>query len=257
MDGPPLTVGILGVGVLGDAIARALLRAGHAVGFFDPRPEAGGGLPELGGRRADAVAQLAAQAEVVLAVVADDAQLRAVTEEIAAAACPGLTLVVHSTVAPTTVQATAERLQPLGVAVLDAPVSGGPDRAQAGTLTIMVGGDEAVLGRCRPLLQAIGEDVFHLGPVGAGAVAKLANQLMLYGNYLFVGQALALADACGIDQSTMREVARTATADSYALRNWERFGDHFHELIAKDVGHAFAAAQRVGADVDAARRAAG
>jgi 3-hydroxyisobutyrate dehydrogenase len=254
---PPLAAGVVGVGHLGEGIARALLGAGQAVGFFDVRAEAGDGLIELGGRRAATLGELAAQADVLLVVVVDDAQVHAVAGEVAAAARPGLTLVVHSTVDPTTVQAVAERLEPLGVAVLDAPVSGNATKAQAGIVTIMVGGEEAVLERCRPLFDVIAGDVFHLGPLGAGSVAKLANQLMLYGNCLFVGQALALARASGIEESAMLAIARTATADSYALRNWERFGEHFHTLIAKDVGLALATAARTGADVEAARRAAG
>jgi 3-hydroxyisobutyrate dehydrogenase-like beta-hydroxyacid dehydrogenase len=254
---PPLAAGVIGVGHLGEGIARSLVTAGHAVGFFDVRSEAGDALVELGARRAATLAELAARADVLLAVVVDDAQVREVAEGVAGAARPGLTLVVHSTVDPATVQEIAERLDALGVAVLDAPVSGNAAKAQAGVATIMVGGEQAVLERCRALFEVIADDIFHLGPLGAGSVAKLANQLMLYGNCLFVGQALALAQASGIDERAMLAIARTATADSYALRNWERFGEHFHELIAKDVGLALATAARTGADVEAARRAAG
>lgn len=254
---PPLAVGVAGVGSLGDGIARSLLRAGYPVGFLDPRPEAGTGLVELGGRRAATLADLAAQADAIHVAVVDDGQVREVVDGIAAVACPGLTVIVHSTVAPATMQAVAERLRPLGVAVLDAPVSGGPEKAQSGLLTIMLGGEKVVVERCRPLLETIGDEIFHLGPVGTGAVAKLANQLMLYGNWVFVGQALGLASACGIDDSTMRAVARAATADSWALRNWDLLGERFGEVIAKDVELALAIAARAGVDVEAARRVTG
>jgi 3-hydroxyisobutyrate dehydrogenase-like beta-hydroxyacid dehydrogenase len=252
-----MRVGVIGVGNLGDGIARSLLRAGHPVAFVDPHPDAGAGLAELGGRRCAGVAALAADADVLLAVVVHDEQLREVVAAVAGAARPGLTLVVHSTVAPATVQEVAGHLEPLGVTVVDAPVSGGPDKAQAGTLTIMVGASEEAVERCRPLLEAIGNEVFHLGPVGTGSAAKLANQLMLYGCWLFAGQALELAQASGIDEATMLRVARTATADSWALRNWERLGGHFEELIGKDVRLFLQTAERVGADVGAARRIAG
>jgi 3-hydroxyisobutyrate dehydrogenase-like beta-hydroxyacid dehydrogenase len=250
----PLTVGVVGVGNLGDGIACALLRAGHPVRFLDPRPDAGGGILELGGRRADTLAGLAADVDVVLAVVVNDEQVGEVVSGIADAARPGLTLVIHSTVAPATAQAAAERLEPLGVVVLDAPVSGGPDAAREARLTIMVGAAEEAFQRCRPLLEAIGDDIFHLGPVGAGSAAKLANQLMLYGNWLFAGQALELAGACGIDEATMLRVARSGTADSWGLRNFERLGAHFEELIGKDVRLCLQTADRLGARCDAARR---
>lgn len=258
MDRPLPRVGVVGVGELGGGIARSLLRAGHAVRFHDPQPDAGAGLPALGARRAATVAELAAAVDVVALVVVDDAQVRQVVRALGEAARPGLALAIHSTVAPHTAQAAAEALAPRGVSVLDAPVSGGPEAAEAGTLTIMVGGSDEALRRCRPLLDAIGDEVVALGPVGAGSAAKLANQLMLCGSWLFAREALALAGACGVDEAAMLRVARSSTGSSWALQHWEALsGPHFRELIGKDLRLALETAEQVGARCAAAGRVSG
>jgi 3-hydroxyisobutyrate dehydrogenase-like beta-hydroxyacid dehydrogenase len=110
-----------------------------------------------------------------------------------------------------------------GGGLLDAPVSGGADRALEGDLTVMVGGDAEVVARARPLLDAVGSDVRHVGPSGAGAAVKLANQLMMLSALAGAYEALDLAQAYGVDARTVLDTVATGTGDSWVARNWGFF----------------------------------
>src|SRR5690606_37037069 len=177
---PP--VGFAGVGNIGAPMASCLLRAGYPLRVLDPRPAAVAPLRDAGATVADQVADLAA-CQVVALAVPDDAAVEQVLvgDGLLDLLPPGATVLVHSTILPQTARELAGRAAAAGrVAVLDAPVSGGAERAAAGTLAVMVGGPAEALERVRPVLETLAAEVVHAGPAGAGAAVKLANQLAMF-----------------------------------------------------------------------------
>jgi 3-hydroxyisobutyrate dehydrogenase-like beta-hydroxyacid dehydrogenase len=248
------TVGVIGVGHMGGAIARSLLRSGIPVTAFDTRSEALEELATHGARPAASIEQLAAVASIISIVVVDDSQLRGVFDTLVDVVRPGTPLVVHSTVRPETILDLASRATEHGIDLIDAPVTGGAERADLGTLTIMVGGPAAAVRRVWRVFEAIGANVFHVGPTGAGAVIKIVNNLMSYGIYALALEAMSLAGAFGITEDTVVEVLCTGAADSRVLHTWgrtdrtraEQAGTHFSEDVAKDVRSATLTATRRG-----------
>jgi len=128
-------------------------------------------------------------------------------------------LVVMSTIAPAQMKFLVQRLEGRGVEVLDAPVSGGKEGAKAGTLSIMVGGDKAAFEKCRNIFQAMGKNVYHLGPVGSGLSLKLVNNLLVAVNGLAVAEALVLGKKAGLDPEIILEVIPKSAGDSWMFRN--------------------------------------
>jgi 3-hydroxyisobutyrate dehydrogenase-like beta-hydroxyacid dehydrogenase len=206
-------IGFIGLGNIGQPMARALLRAGHSVVVHD----------RVGERAEPCVAEGATESsdfagcEAVAVAVPDDAAV----EEVLGGVPRDALVIVHSTILPE----TARRLAAERPALLDAPVSGGADRALEGDLTVMVGGDADVVARARPLLDAVGSDVRHVGPSGAGAAVKLANQLMMLSALAGAHEALELAQAYGVDARTVLDTVATGTGDSWVARNWGFFDD--------------------------------
>jgi hypothetical protein len=134
-------------------------------------------------------------------------------------------VIVHSTILPATARRLAGVAEERAIGLLDAPVSGGAERALAGELTVMVGGEEAVLERARPVLEAVGSDVRHVGPSGAGSAVKLANQLMMLSALAGAHEALDLARAYDVDERVVLDAVATSTGDSWVARNWGFFDD--------------------------------
>src|ERR1700757_3494984 len=161
------TVGIVGLGNMGGAIARSLLRGGTPVLAWDTSSAALGTLAADGAVAAASLADLAGRCQVIMIVVVTDAQVPKLTDEILTAAVPGTCLVVHSTVRPTTVIDLAGRAAGNGVGVIDAGCGGGAELAEQGRLTLYIGGDDTHVKRCWPLFEAISEYRFHVGPPGA------------------------------------------------------------------------------------------
>jgi 3-hydroxyisobutyrate dehydrogenase len=139
------------------------------------------------------------------------------------ACAPGTTILIHSTIFPSTVAALAEEAAERDVHVLDAPISGGDEAARDGRLAVMVGGDADAVAAAAPVLHSFGAQVFHVGPNGSGLGAKFANQLMTFANQTAALEAIELAAAFGVDEEQVIEVARAGTADSWCLRNWGFF----------------------------------
>ncbi|NAZ85006.1 NAD(P)-dependent oxidoreductase [Kineococcus indalonis] len=217
------TVGFAGLGNIGRPMASALLRAGWSLTVFDRDPARARGLD--GARVVQEAAGLAG-CEVLLLAVPDDEAVESLLDGPGgwfAAGGPGRTAVVHSTVMPRTAARLADVAAEHGAGLLDAPVSGGADRAEEGDLTIMAGGDADVLERVRPLLQDEGSQVLHVGPAGAGAATKLANQLMMLSALAGVHEALDLAAAHGVEAGTVFEAVASSTGDSWVARNWGFF----------------------------------
>ena len=203
-----MRVGFVGVGNMGGAMAVNALAAGHAVTVCDARAEAVDGLVALGAQAGATPREVAAAAEVVSVVVMSGAQVEAVclgTDGVLAGAPAGAVVAVHSTVHPRSVRAVAD-VAPDGVAVLDAPISGGVQGARAGTLCLMVGGDADAFARARPVFESMGNLVLHLGPLGTGLGAKLARNLVGYITLLGAAEGNALAAAAGVDLDALYRI---------------------------------------------------
>jgi len=216
------TVGVVGVGHLGAAMARRLLRVGYPVVVFDVRPERIDALIELGASGAASLEELGRAADVVVIAVSFDHELKDVVDNLAPVVERGTSFVVHSTVLPMTIVALAEEMEKAGLALVDAPITGGAEKAELGTLTLMVGGASAAVTEVWPLLESLGTNLFYVGPAGAGAVIKVVNNLMSYGTYALALEAMSIAEAFGIDEETVTEVLCTGAADSRVLHTWGR-----------------------------------
>jgi len=247
------TVGLIGLGNMGLPIASRVARSGLSTVVYDMREEPVTALRDLGARVATSPANLAEQCDVICVILNNDAQLRSVMlgsggDGLLDHTWPGAVVAIHSTVSPLLCHELAEYAAGRGVAVIDAPVSGSEFGARDGTLSLMVGGDAQALEKCRPVLESFSANIFHLGVVGTGQIAKLANNLMVAVNTHAVFEGLTLAAAAGIDHHKMIEVAKASSGDSYALRSYEYFIDMaerylgglaaFQDTIAKDLRHA-------------------
>jgi 3-hydroxyisobutyrate dehydrogenase len=218
------SVGFAGLGNLGLPLATTLVRAGWDLAVLDTVRERAEPLVALGAKAAPDAAALADRDVLVLAVP-DDAAVEQVLGAYLAVDRPGRAVVVHSTVLPQTATRLADVAAARGVDLIDAPVSGGAERAASGTLTVMAGGEPAALARVRPLLDAVGDPVLHVGPVGAGAAAKLANQLTMFANLAGVYEAIDFATAHGVATDALLSVLETSLGDSWIARNldfWDR-----------------------------------
>ena len=209
-----MRVGFVGIGNMGGAMAANALAAGHDVTVCDARPDAVAAFVALGARAAAVPSEAAADTEVVSVVVMDGAHVAGVTTgptRVLATARPGAVVAVHSTVHPHVVHAVAAAA-PEGVAVLDAPISGGVQGARAATLCIMVGGDADAFARARPVFDAMGDFVVHLGALGTGLAAKLARNLVGYVTLLGAAEGRALGAAAGVDLDALERIeAHTGT----------------------------------------------
>lgn len=224
MAGTNLRVGFIGLGAMGRPMAERLLERGFALTVCPHRNRAPvEALAARGAAVAPDPAGVAAVADVVITMVPDAPQLEEAAlgpRGLAAGAHPGLTLIDTSTVPPGATRRIGARLAEAGVAMLDAPVSGGPGRAAKGELSIMVGGDPETLARVRPVLEALGSRIVHLGPLGMGEVAKLANNVLLAGILVANSEALAFGVKAGIPAETLREVLLAGTATNWILEHW-------------------------------------
>jgi 3-hydroxyisobutyrate dehydrogenase-like beta-hydroxyacid dehydrogenase len=221
-----MTVGFVGLGNIGQPMTRALLRAGLHVAVLDTAPEKAEPCVAEGARAVTRPDDLADCAVVALAVPDDDAVEVVLCESgLLTALASDAIVIVHSTILPATARRLAGVAGERGIGLLDAPVSGGAERALAGELTVMVGGDAAVVERARPLLDAVGNDVRHVGPSGAGSAVKLANQLMMLSALAGAHEALDLARAYDVDDRVVLDAVATSTGDSWVARNWGFFDD--------------------------------
>ncbi len=204
------TVGLVGAGRMGSAVARALAREGRSLILFNRTRERAEQLgDEIGARVAGSPAAVAASAEVTLTMLTDDAAVEAVfggPDGLLAGAPSGTVLVDLSTVRPSTLRALEPRARAASVGLLDAPVSGSVSLAEKGELTLMVGGDATTLERARPALEPLAKTIFHLGPLGNGAAMKLAVNTVIFGLNGAVAEGIVLAEAAGIDRTIAYDV---------------------------------------------------
>lgn len=257
-------VGVVGTGAMGIGVVRSLCRHGVTTFARDIVPARTNEAQALGAHPCASSRALAGAIDVVILLVVDDRDLDAVLFEEGAAAAlrPGSIVVVSSTVDPLYVAALPERLP--GIAVVDAPVSGGPAKAADGTMTMMVSGDGAALARCTPIFERIAGNVFRVGErPGDAATFKIVNNLLAAANLAAGAEALTLAKRAGIDPARALEVINASSGASWIVADRmarELAGDRgvraAMKILAKDVGIAASLAQRVGAPEAFARTAA-
>lgn len=249
-------LGFIGLGIMGRPMARNLMKAGFSLVVWNrSRP----GIDELvaaGALEAANPREVAQGSDVVITMVGDVPDVEEVAlgpEGIVAGAHAGLVHVDMTTISPDATRRTAARLAEAGVQMLDAPVSGGEPGAIAGTLSIMVGGDEATFERCRPVFEAMGKKIVYCGPSGSGQVVKLCNQVVVGLNNLAVCEALVLCVKSGVDPRRMLDAIGAGAASSWAVLNLapkmldRDFRAGFkveHQL--KDLDHALATATAAG-----------
>lgn len=252
----PAGVGIIGLGQIGRPLALRLLRAGTPVAVWARRADSARLLLEAGATSSVTPADLARACPVILTVLPDLPDVEALLDGddgLLAGAGAGSLLVVMGTVSPVGVQALAVRLRSLGVAVVDAPVSGGDVGAQEGTLSVMAGGEPSDVARVADLLAPCASSVRHMGPVGSGQLTKACNQIVVAATLTALAEAVVLARQGGLDVATVLDVLAGGLAGSRALevkrdklqtRDFRPGGSAAFQH--KDLGFALAAARDSG-----------
>jgi 3-hydroxyisobutyrate dehydrogenase-like beta-hydroxyacid dehydrogenase len=259
-----MRVAYVGLGNMGAPMAQNARRAGHDLTVFDVRADAMTPLAELGARPCASAAEAAAGVDVVCVTVLDGSQVDAATrgsDGVFAGAAPATVVAIHSTVHPETIHAIAGAA-PAGVVVLDAPISGGVKGARAATLCVMVGGPADAFERARPVFDAVGDLVVHLGDRGAGLAAKLARNLVGYITMLAAQEGRQLAAAAGTDLERLNEILEHTGALSPMMRDLLSVpgGDEVYSedvaplvaLAAKDLRVTLAFGEDLGVDLPAA-----
>ena len=254
-----LTVAFIGIGIMGEPMAGHLARAGHRLRVHDVAPEGCTRLaatfpsvqvcatPAEAARGADVAITMLPDGQVVREVVLGEHGLHVALR-------PGAVLLDTSSAEPWITREIAQRLGALGVAMVDAPVSGARWGAEAADLVFMVGGDAADVVRVRPLLEAMGRTVFHLGPAGSGHAMKCLNNMITAMNLLALSEGLAIGTRYGLDPAVMADVIDASTAGSWVAKTHVRqrvlnraFDDPFRlELMLKDVGIGLGVARSAG-----------
>lgn len=242
-----LRVGFIGLGAMGLPMARNVMKAGFPVTVWARTPGTAEPIRAEGAEWAESPSALAKSTDLTILMVTSSPDVEALVtgnDGLLQSAPLGHVIVDMSTIAPTVSRAVAARCAQDGVFFLDAPVSGGTQGAQAGTLTIMVGGEEAALERVRPVLDAMGKNVFHVGPSGTGEVIKLANNMLVGVIAAATAEALVLGAKSGADVETMAQVIGASTGASWQLSNQfplRAFPGTFQpgfmtDLLVKDLG---------------------
>ena len=242
-----MRVGFVGLGRMGMPMSRRLLDRGFHLTVHNRSRAKVDELARLGAYPAESTEEVACASELVLTCLPDVPTVEEVyfgEGGILPAALPGQVLVDHSTVAPSTSRRIAQAAEDRGAHFLDAPISGGVERAIDGTLTIMAGGEADAFQRARPAFEAFGTNLRHVGPSGSGSVVKLVNQLLVGIHSLAAAEALLLGTRAGADPQVLMEILGTSWGASFMLsRNGPVMIERSFEdaraplrLIAKDMG---------------------
>lgn len=263
-----MSVGVVGLGNIGAAMAGRLVGWQGGLTVYDVRPEAMQPLVESGARGAADLADVARTSSVVSVIVLDDAQVRQVVGDLIRLMAPGGVVAIHSTIDVETAPELAAAGAQVGVHVLDVPVSGGAIGAAEGRLAAMVGGDRVAYELAKPVFANWAELIVHLGPAGAGTRTKLARMLLTFVGFAAAGEAQRLADAAGVDLAKLAAVVRHSdgitggpaavmirrTAAPYAADDPLRaIFEHSRGLGEKDLSLAIALGDSLGVDVPFAR----
>jgi 3-hydroxyisobutyrate dehydrogenase len=262
-------VGFAGLGTMGASMAANLARAGAPLTVWNRTSGRAAALLELGAKEAATPADLAAASEVVVVCVSDTPDVEAVlfgsasssgvasqTPGIAEGARAGSLVVDCSTISPDATRDFGRRLADRGVAMVDAPVSGGSEGARLGSLTIFAGGADADVARARPILEAMGRTITYMGPLGNGQAAKAVNQVIISGAYLGVAEGIVLGIRAGLDPRQLVAALSGGAAQSWILanRSGRMIDDEYPlgfrmALHRKDLRIALEMAERLGLDL--------
>jgi len=257
------SLGFIGLGTMGSSMAANLLRAGAQLTVWNRTSGRAAAVLELGANEATSPAGVAARSDTTVICVSDTPDVEAVLfgpDGVAGGARPGSLVIDCSTISPEATREFGRRLAGVGVAMVDAPVSGGSEGARLGTLTMFVGGADADVARAMPVLQAVGKTVTHIGPLGSGQAAKAVNQVIISGTYLGVAEGIALGIEAGLDPHRLVEALSAGAAQSWVLAN--RSGRMIEDeyplgfrlaLHRKDLGIALELARGLGLDLSVAR----
>lgn len=250
-------VGFVGLGTMGAFMAENLIRAGHELTVWNRTPGRAKHLTELGAVETSTPAELAMRCDIVITCVTDAPQVEEILfapNGLIEGMREGSLFIDCSTISPTKVLEFSKRLAQRGIAMLDAPVSGGSEGARLGTLTIMVGGEPDDVERARGVLSALGNNLTHLGALGSGQWAKTINQVILAGTYLAVAEGVTLALKAGLDAEQVVSALSGGAAGSWVLanRSGRMIDDEYPigfklSLHRKDLGIALELARDVGA----------
>ena len=218
-----MRIAVLGLGTMGAPMADNLIKAGFEVTVQNRTRSKEEPFEALGASRAASPAEAAADAEIILTSVSDTPDVERVLLDAETGAINGLKeggLVIDcSSIEPEATRRIAEQFREKGLGYVDAPLSGGSEGAINGTLTVMCGGSEEDFERARPVLQVIGSKITRIGPVGCGQIAKVANQVVIAGTYMALGEALTLAFRAGADPEKVVEAIGGGVAGSWILNN--------------------------------------
>jgi 3-hydroxyisobutyrate dehydrogenase len=252
-----MNVAFIGMGTMGAAMALNLLKAGHSVAVHNRNRAREEPLARAGARRAASPQEAAREAEIVITCVSDTPDVEAVVlgdNGVIHGAKAGAIVVDMSTISPSATRRIASALAGKGIHMFDAPVSGGSEGAEKGTLTIMVGGEADIVARAMPVLTAMGRSITHVGPIGAGQLTKAINQVIISGVYLAVAEGMTLGLKAGLDMEKVVQALSGGAAGSWVLnfrsanmiRNEYPLGFRVR-LHRKDLAIAMEAARELGA----------
>lgn len=215
-----MKIGFIGLGIMGKPMAKNLIKAGHELVVRDNNVDNQNELVGLGATVAETAADVAAQVDLVLTMLPNSPQVKEVAlgaDGIADGAHEGLTYIDMSSIDPLVSRSVSEELAGKGVKMLDAPVSGGEPFAIEGTLSFMVGGPAELFDTYQPVLAAMGKSVVRVGEIGAGNIAKLANQAVVAVNIAVVAEALVLAQKAGVNPESVFEAIKGGLAGSNVM----------------------------------------
>ncbi len=225
-----MNIGFIGTGNMGNPMARNLVKVGHQLTVHDLKREAAVNLLEMGATWVDTPREAVPGNEVVFTSLPTSSDVEAVVlgkNGILKGATPGSLYVDLSTNSPTVIRRIHQVCQEKGVIVMDAPVSGGVYGAAAGTLAVMVGGDEAIFNRIKPVLDAIGSHVVYCGLIGSGMVCKICNNIISMGAGVLLAEALTLGVKAGVDLATLADVIANSSGSC------RRLTDRFSRFLFK------------------------
>jgi 2-hydroxy-3-oxopropionate reductase len=215
-----MKVGFIGLGIMGKPMSHNLIKAGHQVVVYDIVPESVAAMAAAGAFAGNSAKDVAARSDITITMVPDGPEVEAAIlgpEGALDGAKPGAIIVDMSSISPLVAQKVGAACTAKGIEFLDAPVSGGEPKAIDGTLAIMVGGKQGVFDKVLPLFQAMGSSATLTGPIGAGNVTKLANQMMVAVNIAAMGEALVLATKAGLDPEVVFNAVKGGLAGSTVL----------------------------------------
>jgi 3-hydroxyisobutyrate dehydrogenase-like beta-hydroxyacid dehydrogenase len=250
-------VGFVGAGRMGGPMVRRLVEAGHQVRALGRSVEKRREVSELGAQPVTDVADVGADADVVVVCVFTDEQVQQVCLEsvLLSTMRPGAVLVIHTTGSPRTAESVATEAASHGVDVIDAPVSGGPHDIAVGQVTLFVGGSDDAVEQARPVLASYGDPILHVGPIGSGQGVKLVNNTLFAAQIGLLREAVRLGDRLGVDERQLLDAIGHGSAASRvasivgARGSVNAFIDLVGEFVGKDVAVVRKTAAELGSDL--------